>query len=689
LPIDLHLPKVKVIKTEFAIISIRLGLLTLEMMKHITITLSFLLLFLLVGSGYANAEVVRLSQSDIKIAKDAFLKAKKKKWKQAVNKAAQAKSPIPSKLVQWMRIVDPHKDVPFGDIAAFISHNSDWPRQSVLQRRAEEAMTATMAPQKVIEWFNGRQPRSANGHIRLAHALVQLGRDEETKLQVQKSWREVNFGRDQAKQFYRHFKKYLRYDDHVARMDRLLWEGRYYPARRMLPFMKKDWKALAEARLALRKMRGGVDGAIARVPAKFKQHPGLLFERMRWRRIKGRDEGARELLFQAGEVVPYPHVWWPQREVMARRAIRMGYYSEAYRIVENHGLESGAKFASAEWLAGWIKLRFLDEPDEALKHFTKLEQAVSYPISKSRAAYWLARSFERKDEKEKAKDWYVKAADFPTTYYGQLASERINLNKAITINLKAQPNSQERKMFNESELLTVVDFLKRINERDHMRSFIYQLNAMSTTAGWRTLVAELALDSGRADLAVYIGKKALQEGHGVIEQAYPLLSEELMRKTPERALVHGVVRQESAFYEKAISRAGARGLMQLMPRTASKLAKQKNYRYSRQKLTSHPKLNVWLGSEYLDDLLKKFDGSYILTLASYNAGPYRARQWINENGDPRIDDRDYIVDWVELIPFNETRNYVQRVLENIQVYRYRLKKTEMATSLETDLQRRK
>jgi soluble lytic murein transglycosylase len=212
---------------------------------------------------------------------------------------------------------------------------------------------------------------------------------------------------------------------------------------------------------------------------------------------------------------------------------------------------------------------------------------------------------------------------------------------------------------------------------------------MSTTAGWRTLVAELSIKSGRPDLAVYVGKKALREGHGVIEATYPVLDKKIMRKTPEAALVHGVVRQESAFYEKAISRAGARGLMQLMPRTAYQLAKQKNYRYSRKKLTSSPKMNVWLGSEYLDVLLKKFDGSYVLALSSYNAGPHRSRQWIKEFGDPRTDDPDYVIDWVEQIPFDETRNYVQRVLENIQVYRYRLNTTKNTSSLEADLKRRK
>ena len=632
-------------------------------------------------------QAASLSNSDYKIAKSAFQYAQKKKWKKASKTAVKAKSGIPGKLVRWMQIIDPKKDLPFQEIASFIAHNSDWPRQRVLQQRAEEVMTEDIPASSVLKWFAGRQPVSANGHIILAAALTQLGRDQEAREQVKRSWQKVNFGRDQQKKFYKRYKKYLTYQNHIDRLDRLLWEGRYYPAKRMLPYVKKDWQQLAMARLTLHRVRGGVDRALSHVPKKFENHPGLLFERLRWRRIKGRNKDAREMLFKAPKVVPYPHVWWRERATMARQAVRAGHYSEAYRMVVNHGLDKGAKFADAEWLAGWIKLRFLNEPGVALKHFTQLFEAVTFPISKARGAYWIARAMEEMGRKEESKTWYKNASQYSTAYYGQLAVERLGQRPLHEVNHKAQPNRQERIVFEQSELVEVVRLLQRMSERNEMRSFIYQLNTMSTTAGWRTLVAELSIKAGRPDLAVYVGKKALREGHGVIEATYPLLDKKIMRKTPETALVHGVVRQESAFYEKAQSRAGARGLMQLMPRTASQLAKQKNYNYSRKKLTSSPKMNVWLGSEYLDVLLKKFDGSYVLTLASYNAGPHRARQWIKEFGDPRTDDRDYVVDWVEQIPFDETRNYVQRVLENVQIYRHRLKTTKVASSLEADLKR--
>lgn len=640
------------------------------------------------GTGSSVAQAGALSKADFQIGKSAFNDAKKKKWARASKRAIKAKSGLPAKLVRWMQIIDPKRDISFNEIASFMAHNSDWPRQSVLQRRAEEAMSEKIPAASLLKWFAGREPVSANGHIMLSAALTRMGRTQEVREQVRNSWKNVNFGRDQQKQFYKRYRKYLSYQDHIDRLDRLLWEGRYYPARRMLPYVKKDWQRLAEARLTLHRMRGGVDRAIERVPEKLKKHPGLLFERMRWRRIKGRDQGARELLFQAPDVIPYPHIWWRQRATMARSAVRQGHYSEAYRMVVNHGLDKGAKFADAEWLAGWIKLRFLNEPKVALKHFQDLYAAVSFPISKARGAYWIARAFEDLKKPKESKLWYEKASQYSTAYYGQLASEHLGKRTVHEINTKAEPNRQERIVFEQSELVKVVRFLQRMGERTEMRSFIYQLNTMSTTAGWRTLVAELAIKAGRPDLAVYVGKKALREGHGVIEATYPVLDKKIMRKTPEMALVHGVVRQESAFYEKAQSRAGARGLMQLMPRTAHRLAKQKNYKYSRKKLTSSPKMNVWLGSEYLDVLLKKFDGSYVLTLASYNAGPYRARQWIKEFGDPRTDDRDYVIDWVEQIPFDETRNYVQRVLENVQIYRYRLKTTKTSSSLEADLKRR-
>jgi soluble lytic murein transglycosylase len=646
----------------------------------------FLIVFLtVVGAGRVYAAA--LSESDFKIVQSAFQDAKKKKWDSALKKVAQAKSGIPGKLVRWLQIIEPQRDLSFEEIASFLAHNPDWPRQTQLQQRAEEAMTEALPAASVLKWFGGRQPVSANGHIMLAAALTSLGRDQEAREQVRRSWKDVNFGRDQQKKFYGRYKEYLTYQDHIDRLDRLLWEGRSGPAKLMLSYVKKDWQALAQARLTLHSLKGGVNHALALVPKNLENDPGLLYERIRWRRIKGLDKEARELLLQAPKNMPYPDVWWSERATLARQAVRQGFYSEAYRMVVNHNLEVGADYADAEWLAGWIKLRFLNEASIALKHFIALYDAVSYPISKSRGAYWIARAYEDMGQKDKSQIWYDTAAQFPTTYYGQLAVERLGKQIQHEVNLKAKPNRQERIVFQQSELVDVVHLLQRMNERDEMRSFIYQLNTMSTTAGWRTLVAELSIQAGRPDLAVYVGKKALREGHGIIEETYPLLDEKIMRDSPETALVHGVVRQESAFYEEATSRAGARGLMQLMPRTASKIAKDNNYSYSKNKLTTNPKMNVWLGSEYLDVLLKKFDGSYVLTLASYNAGPSRANQWIKEFGDPRTDDRDYVVDWVEQIPFDETRNYVQRVLENIQVYRQRLNTTKIASSLEADLKR--
>lgn len=661
------------------------------MFKHIRSSFRQCLLatgLLVCSYNMETAWAAPLTSADLSIAKKAFLDAKKSRWSAAKKQAKKAKSDLPLKFVTWMQIVDPKKDVSFEDIQAFMRDNPDWPRQTSLKRRAEEAMHEGMSPQEILTWFAGRgEPLTANGHIMQAIALDRLGRTAEAREKVRESWQHVNFGRTQQEQFYRKFKKYLSTQDHINRLDRLLWEGRYYPARRMLKYVNKDWKALAEARLTLRKMRGGVDRAIAKVPKHLKEHPGLQFERMRWRRIKGKDKGAMDILLDIPANAPYPEVWWRQRSVMARIAVREGYYSDAYQMASNHGLTEGASFAEAEWMSGWIKLRFLAEPKDSLAHFKAMYGKVSYPISKSRGAYWIARAYEELNNTKESQKWYQSAAEFKTTYYGQLAAERLGTTSVISVNKRAKPNEQERLLFKQSELVDMVDMLKRADDRDQIRYFIYQLNTMSTTAGWRTLVAELATEAGRPDLAIFVGKRALREGHGVIEAAYPLLDKKLMREGPEKALVHGIVRQESAFYEKAVSRAGARGLMQLMPRTAHDLAKRNNYKYSRTALIENPKLNVHLGSEYLSDLLGDFNGSYILTLSSYNAGPYRTRQWINEFGDPRKDDRDYVVDWVEQIPFSETRNYVQRVLENIQVYRFRLNSNRSGLSLEGDLQR--
>ena len=474
-------------------------------------------------------------------------------------------------------------------------------------------------------------------------------------------------------------------EDHLERLERILWEGRFYPVRRMYRRVNGKVRALAEARITLRRMRGGVDRAIERVPENMRDDPGLIYERLRWRRRKGKDAFAMELLVSPPENLGQPELWWRERAILSRRSLNAGHVSDAYKLAKDHGLSpaNGADYLEAEWFAGWVALRFLSDLTMASKHFQTVFKAANYPISLSRGAYWVGRAEEAQGNKKSALEWYKRALKFSTTYYGQLAANKIDGVHKISLPEIPEIEKAELKKFQSHSLVNVVTVLSHAKLTDLMRPFVRKLISESDSAGWRTLVAGLASDSGRPDLGILTAKRTMRENGMLLESGYPLI--EIKLKTPiEAPFVNAIIRQESAFYTSAKSHAGAQGLMQIMPATAKRVAKRNSIRYVRSKLTTDPQYNLRLGHAYLDELLNQYNNSYVLTLAAYNAGPARVRRWIKRNGDPR-DPKVDAIDWIEMIPFTETRNYVQRVMENLHVYRHRLSDTELAFSPEDEL----
>lgn len=382
-----------------------------------------------------------------------------------------------------------------------------------------------------------------------------------------------------------------------------------------------------------------------------------------------------------------PAQWWVERNVLARRALRNGAVASAYRIAATHGFTEGAPLADAEFLAGWIALRFLKDPARAAGHFARLEAAVGMPISLARAAYWRGRATEAGGDAAAAKAQYQRAARHLTTYYGQLAAERIGLSTAPdwVVMPAVVPTAAEAQAFNTSEPAVAAELLAAIGEGRMARQFVARLVTDAKTPAGHALAAGLAQRLGQPQLAVVAGKRAGYAGTHLPAYAFPL---QLVpaEGEPEAALINAIIRQESMFDATAVSQAGARGLMQLMPATARQVARQLSESHTDQRLIADPGYNVALGSRYLADQIRGFNGSYILAVAAYNAGPGRSRQWVQDYGDPRDGGID-AVDWVESIPFNETRNYVQRVIENLQVYRWRLAGAGAPVAISADLRR--
>lgn len=642
--------------------------------------------------GFATGTAAgALSPKDRPAAEAAFKAIQAGDWKAARRLADGAADPLVGKIVRWLDYTRADGGGGFEEISTFIAENPHWPNQTLLQRRAEEAMPASLSEGAVLAWFKDRQPASTDGLIRYGAALLASGDAERGRAVLREAWINANFGGLQERTFYKHFRKLLTAEDHWRRLDRLLWDGRLGPARAMLSKVDPGRRALAEARIILTTNTGGVERALRRIPAELRNDSGLVYERLRWRRRKGLDGPARELLDGAPPNLVRPEKWWNERAILARRALQDGHVSEAYRMARAHGLAEGADLAEAEWLAGWIALRFLGDARDARGHFVAMFKAVNFPVSLARGAYWAGRAAEALKDQTAAEAWYRTAARHPASYYGQLAAVRLEPGRAFSLPAEPLPAPAEFEAFDSHELAGAARILSELGEVDRLRPFVLALSAISESPGWYALTAALARARGRPDVAIAVAKRANRAGSHVVHAGYPTLDPPAAAAISghngvEMPLVLAVIRQESAFAPEAESPAGAKGLMQLLPATARGVAKELNVPYSPENLIRDPDLNVRLGQSYLRALIEDFAGSYVLALAAYNAGPARARAWMRANGDPRDPAVD-VVDWIEMIPFEETRNYVQRVMENLQVYRGRLNETEVALTPEPDRRR--
>ncbi|MEE8517070.1 MAG: lytic transglycosylase domain-containing protein [Alphaproteobacteria bacterium] len=609
-----------------------------------------------------------------------------KDWRTAYALAARTSDPVPTKVVAWIDYTRPGTSARFGAITRFIDENPLWPKQNLLRRAAEGALADSEPDATVRDWFTRYPPLTKRGLERLARIYLKDGDRDKAIALIQQTWIQGNFARREERYFYRRWRKLLTFENHVLRLDRLLWDGRSWEARRMLRRVKADQRALAWARIRLRQFRGGVDWAIRRIPKELMTEPGFIYERLRWRRRKGRDAEARALLAHQPKRLRRPKAWWRERGALVRRALNKGEISIAYKLARDHRQTQGAAFAEAEWLAGWISLRFLQDNAAALKHFTALYNKVRFPVSLARGAYWAGRAAEANGQKKQAQEWYANAARQFTSFYGQLATVKLSHEDRPPIPEDPRPDQAQAEAFADDELVKAANLIGAIDDKKLLRHFIIHLNGRAKSPAEHALVASLALAHNRRDIAVKVAKRSLRRGVSLMDAAYPTLALAESRNGPEAELLLGLLRQESAFDLGAVSHAGARGLMQLIPSTARKVARRLGIGYSRNRLTTDPEYNLTLGAAYLAEMIARFKGSYVLALAAYNAGPARVRKWLKVNGDPRSSQVD-VIDWIELIPFNETRNYVQRVLENLQVYRYRNGNRALAFTLDRDLAR--
>ena len=640
-----------------------------------------LLAFGFLSLGSASAAALRPDQ--VSAIRAALAAAEKSDWAQAQQRAAQSGVPLAVKLVDWMEMRRFGARQSFDQISAFIQANPNWPSQEALKRRAEEAMDGSTPDAVARAWFQAGPPRTADGAAHYALVLLATGEKAEAEKVARQAWVNGTFQSGTEQDFYNRFSTLLRPEDHAARLDRLVWDGQDQAARAMYPYVEPDQRALADVRLRMRRGDKGAEQAAAALPAALQSNPGLLFERARAARRADADDLARALLLSVPADAPRPDIWWPERSIMARRSLTQGNVTDAYRIAAAHGLSDGAAYAEAEWLAGWIALRYLNDAEAAKRHFDAMGARVTTKVSRARAGYWSGRASEAAGRADEATAAYAEAARHSLTFYGQLAAARAGIAEPNLAEPAATP--QERQAFDRNEMVRVVRLLMEVGRPDLSDPFLDRLDETAGTAGEQALAVALAHEVVRPDMAVRLARRAKRDDAIFLTFGYPTAAMPV-GTGPEQALVNAMIRQESAFNPHAVSSAGARGLLQLMPATAKHVAQKLKIGYMPQKLTVDTDYNLKLGRAYMGQQVDDFDGSYILAVAAYNAGPARVRAWLRTYGDPRDPEVD-VVDWIESIPFSETRDYVQRVLEGVQVYRWRLGQTRSVASLERDLSR--
>lgn len=637
---------------------------------------------------YRGDVEAKLSVDDYEIIGEALHASEMDEWSRAVRLMRSIDDPLAKKLFHWIALIEGKTGIAdqaggegggsFDALSTFIIENPDWPRIDDLQKRAEARLTDSADQALTSSLFSQHEPLSTRGHIRFAEALITEGRTDAAAQQVRRAWIHGAFSAKEETTFLQRHQRHLRPGDHGARMEQLLWDREWQGAKRMLPRVSDAFVRLGKARIALQTQAPGVDRAVEAVPAELADDPGLLFDRARWRRLKKKHADAKELLLTRPDRLVRPERWWFERSFHVRRSIEAREFDEAYRLASVHGQLKGGDYAEAEWLSGWLALRFIKRPKTAFRHFVRLYDRVEAPVRQARAAYWAGRAAASLHDDAGAIAWYRRAAAHTASYYGQLAAAELSSETADV--LSYLPTESERAAFESKETATVARMLIAAGDQRYLGDFLGRLAENAETATEIGMVAEYANAAGRPALLARLGRSAAFDGKVNEKTSFPIPKiKGLLRPAAavEPSLLLSLARQESMFRSDAVSPAGARGLMQLIPSTARIVAKRSAETYDGDRLTADPDYNAYLGGHYIHSLIERFDGAVPLALAGYNAGPLRAKRWLELHGDPRKGNRYDMIDWIELIPFDETRNYVQRVLEGYEVYKRRLAEAEV------------
>lgn len=576
-------------------------------------------------------------------------------------------------ILTWSIATSGMPDIPSSDISAAAAELAGWPGMSALHRSSERALFRENAPAAtVISAFGNTRPQTTEGMIALARAYVAIGNNTKAHQLLAPWWGSEQLSADDEARVLKEFANILTRDDHQRRFLRALYNDRMQSAKLLAG--PAQAQSLYNAYAALAQKSPNTAKAIADVDRSWHSNPAYMFLQIRFLRRADRIDEATNLMLKAPKDASSlldPDAWWVERRVLSRELLDINKPQLAYKLAAAHAAESPTMAAEAEFHAGWYALRALNQPKLAAPHFAKIAEISSRPISASRAYYWLGRAAEAGAGGD-AIHYYRRSARFGTTFYGQLSAAKLR-EKAPEL-AYPRPSDADRVRFSGRPGVQAIKRLEQIGYGNRANALYMQLSQELKSVGELALLAVMAERNENHYLALRVGKTAAFRGLDVGALSHPIgaIPANANISGSGKALAYAIARQESEFNVGAVSKAGARGLLQLMPATAKSIATRNGMAYSDQKLTSDAAYNATLGAHFLGEQLDRFNGSYVLTFAGYNAGPRRANEWVERYGDPRGKPIEDVVDWIERIPFSETRNYVQRVMENYEVYKARL-----------------
>ena len=626
--------------------------------------------FALAASGPTSA-------ADIAAVKNIIELTRKGKESDAENTARTIDDPVARKLAEWVILRSDNTKPAFYRYAAFINANPAWPHVPLFRRRAENALwNDKLDDAAVRNFFSRRPPTTAKGRLVLARAMLAQGNSADAEALVREAWRYDDFSADVERIALEMFRPLITTADDKIRMDRRLYVGDTGSGLRAAERLGGNNVAIAKASAAVRGKASNAKTLLDAVPAAARRDPVYLFSRIEWLRQHNQVAEASTLLLSVPndpEALVDLDQWWQQRRLLVRKLLDEGDAKTAYKIAsDSPSPPKGNYRVDQHFTAGWIALRFLHDPATAARHFAHISEGTVNPHALARAGYWQGRAAEAMGRRAEAKSFYESAAYHSATYYGQLARARIGLPD---LGMHAPPRftPEEYNALTNLEVVRAIEILYSLNERELVAPIFAELGESANDVAGMAMMAEVAgrHNDGRAMLL--LGKAAHARGLPLDYYAYPIVGmPEYKAIAPpiESAVVYSIARQESHFNQKVVSHAHAMGLMQVTPAAGIDTAKKFGAVYSRERLLTDPVYNVQMGAAELSNLIHGYRGSYLLTFAGYNAGRGRVRQWLAAYGDPRDASIDP-VDWVERIPIAETRNYVQRIMENLQIYRAR------------------